>query len=269
MPSVKIDLNNYLHYEEYGQGIPVIFIHPPGMGSKVFYYQQRLSTHMRVILPDLSGHGESKKVEQQVSISYYADEILRFMDALHLPKAVICGYSAGCLIAQHIGICQPNRIEALILSGSYPFVNDMFGQSLHNMGIYMVKEHVNILARVIARSHTKDKALRKKLFNHMKKADQEVWEKYYLDSLTYNCFDQLNCLTMPLLLMYGKRGDWTNHYVKYYKNNCKNAQFFLFKGHGHQLPTKEWEIFNELITGFVLTNAQLQSAETSSSPTDC
>ncbi len=34
MPFIEIDTNKYLYYEERGQGMPVIFIHPPGMGNK-------------------------------------------------------------------------------------------------------------------------------------------------------------------------------------------------------------------------------------------
>ncbi|AOR99733.1 AB hydrolase superfamily protein [Bacillus subtilis] len=36
MPLISIDSRKHLFYEEYGQGIPIIFIHPPGMGRKVF-----------------------------------------------------------------------------------------------------------------------------------------------------------------------------------------------------------------------------------------
>src|SRR6478735_4306062 len=169
MPFVEIDTNQYLYYEEYGQGIPIIFIHPPGMGNKVFYYQYDLSKHMRVIFPDLSGHGQSPKAAQTVSIPFYANEILRFMDALHLNKAIICGYSAGCLIAQELAIYHSDRIELLIFSGAYPIVRDMPGQLLHKIGLYMVREHLNILITSIARSHTRDKTLRRNLVNYMKK----------------------------------------------------------------------------------------------------
>ena len=257
MPSSKINNNKFLCYEEYGQGIPIIFIHPPGMGSKVFYYQHDLSNHMRTIFPDLSGHGESDRVEHEVSISYYANELLHFMDALNINKAVICGYSAGCLIAQHIGIYHPKRVELMILSGAYPVVNDFSSKTLHKTGIYMVNRHLHLLIKVIARSHTKDKALREILINHMKKADKKVWYQYYLASLQYNCLEKLDSLTMPLLFMYGAKGDWTNRYLMYYKSKCKHAEFFLFEKQSHQLPTKQWKAFNELITRFVLKNANL------------
>ena len=43
MPSIKMNINQHMFYEEYGDGSPIIFIHPPGMGRKVFVYQQYLS----------------------------------------------------------------------------------------------------------------------------------------------------------------------------------------------------------------------------------
>ena len=115
MPFVEIDTNQYLYYEEYGQGIPIIFIHPPGMGNKVFHYQYDLSKHMRVIFPDLSGHGRSPRAEQTVSISFYANEVLRFMDALQtlhrdqrnmLVLPCIRGVIKPCLAADGSGIRQ-------------------------------------------------------------------------------------------------------------------------------------------------------------------
>lgn len=86
MPIVSTVNKKQLYYEEYGQGIPVIFIHPPGMGRKVFYYQRLLANHFRVIFPDLSGHGDSDHADQQISISYYANEIVQFMDRLHIDQ---------------------------------------------------------------------------------------------------------------------------------------------------------------------------------------
>ncbi|MER2171123.1 MAG: alpha/beta hydrolase, partial [Psychrobacillus psychrodurans] len=47
------------------------------------------------------------------------------------------------------------------------------------------------------------------------------------------------------------------HYMKEYKNKCKHAEFFVLPNQGHQLPTKQWTQFNELITGFVLNRSHL------------
>jgi pimeloyl-ACP methyl ester carboxylesterase len=251
MPTINTEANSSLFYEEYGEGIPIIFIHPPGMGRKVFVYQQDLANHMRVILPDLSGHGESELVEEKVSISFYANEIIHLMDALQIDQAMICGYSAGSLIAQQLGFTYPERVQLIILAGAYPEVDTLVGKTLHKMGMYMVKQHKNMLIQTIARSHTKDQEIKDMLIQHMEKANSQVWYHYYLDSLQYHCVEKLDSLTMPLLFMFGGKRDWTSGYIKNYKNDCKHAEFYLFKDEGHQIPTKQWQTFNEQIIKFV------------------
>lgn len=251
MPSIKMNDNQHMFYEEYGDGSPIIFIHPPGMGRKVFVYQQYLSDQMRVILPDLSGHGESDTVEENVSITFYANEIVHLMDRLGIGQAMICGYSAGSLIAQQMGLLYPERVKFMILVGAYPEVDTLAGKVLHKMGMYMVRQHKKMLIQTIAKSHTKDKVVQDMLIQHMNKANSKVWYQYYLDSLEFDCVEKLDTLTMPLLLMYGEKGDWTSRYLQDYKKKCKHAEFYLFNDEGHQLPTRQWEIFNNQIVKFV------------------
>lgn len=93
-----------------------------------------------MIFPDLSGHGDSDHIDQPASISYYANEIAQFMDALHIDKAVLFGYSAGGLIAQHIGFTRPDKVSHLILSGAYPAVHNIIGQKLHKLGMYLLEK---------------------------------------------------------------------------------------------------------------------------------
>jgi hypothetical protein len=47
--------------------------------------------------------------------------------------------------------------------------------------------------------------------------------------------------------------------MKEYKNKCKHAEFFVLPQQGHQLPTKKWVQFNELITGFVLNKSSYKT----------
>lgn len=254
MPIISIVNKKQLYYEEYGQGIPVIFIHPPGMGRKVFFYQRLLADHFRVIFPDLSGHGDSNHADQQISISYYANEIVQFMDRLHIDQAAVFGYSAGSLIAQHIGFTRPDKVSHLVLAGAYPAVHTMVGQQLHKMGMYLLEKNPGMLMKIIASSHTKNRQLRNILTSHMKKADLSHWYQYYQDSLRYSCLEQLRRFNMPMLFMYGGLRDWTYTHAGYYRKACSHAEFFRLEYQGHQLPTKQWKTCNELVTGFILTH---------------
>ena len=101
-------------------------------------------------------------VEQRVSIPFYANEIIHFMDGLHIDQAIICGYSAGCLIAQQLGLFKSwNVFNSMILTRCLSQSRySLLVQSLHKMGMYMVKQHKNMLIQTIARSHSKEQVIK-------------------------------------------------------------------------------------------------------------
>jgi pimeloyl-ACP methyl ester carboxylesterase len=143
-----------LFYEDRGTGIPIIFIHPPGMGRKVFYYQLLLADHFRVIVPDLSGHGDSRGSNSRITIFGFANEIRMLMDELNIERAVICGYSSGGIIAQELCLNHPDRVIGVILAGGFPKVQAALLRYEHLIGMYLVKRYPQLLARGIAFAHT-------------------------------------------------------------------------------------------------------------------
>lgn len=238
-----------IYFEDQGRGVPIVFVHPPAMGRKAFYFQSQLSQHFRVIFPDLSGHGDTKGPFQDVSVTGYANEIKALLDHLNISKAVICGYSSGGIVAQEFAILFPDRTRAVILSGGFPEVQSMGFKYEHIAGMYFVKEHPKFLAWLIAKSHTDDKKVSHEIYTHMLKANQTTWFQFYEQSLHYSCVDRLNQLKAPLFLMYGSR-DLVNQHLRTYKRYT-NFQSTIIKGVSHQLPTKKWELFNQIITNFV------------------
>ena len=244
-------------YEDIGSGTPIIFIHPPGMGRKVFYEQKPLSKHFRLIIPDLVGHGDSSYNERSdITIKRFAQDILDLMNQLQLSSAVIFGYSAGGTIAQHLCIHYPTRVKALILSGAYPAVDNITLENMHRLGIIVLNTNKKLLAHGLAISHTKNKKYRKILKDHMNKAHTNVWSTFYLESLRFNCKDAIKGSNVPVLLMYGSKADSMNTYIKFYKNIFPNLHLNIIKGETHQLPTKQPSYINQIITGYLLTAIQ-------------
>src|ERR1041384_4358568 len=94
----KIDVKGYrVSYEDSGkQTLPVIFIHgfPFNKSSWDPQFEFLKETH-RVIIYDLPGFGGSAMPEEPISIKYFADHLIHFMDALSIEKAIVCGLSMG------------------------------------------------------------------------------------------------------------------------------------------------------------------------------
>lgn len=237
-----------LYFEDKGKGTPIIFIHPPGMGRKVFFYQYFLAEKFRIILPDLSGHGESKGKQATVSIKGYAEEIKAILDDLQITKAVICGYSSGGIVAQEFASLYSNRVLAMILSGGFPEIKSTLLKYEHLAGMFLIRKYPQLLIKIIAGSHTENKELKNVLIDHMKKADLNTWHKFYQESLDYSCLTNIEKWEFPLLLIYGSR-DFTNKHIRNYPNGKFEAEFIA--NAFHQLPMKNWRSFNHIVENYL------------------
>ncbi|MEH7884861.1 alpha/beta hydrolase [Bacillus sp. JJ1609] len=255
MPICQIAYGD-VFYQDAGNGTPIIFLHPPGMGRKVFRFQMPLSDKYRVIIPDLSGHGDSTAISSSVSIKKYADEVLLLIDFLGIEKVVLCGYSSGGSIAQEFALTYPDRTAAVILSGGFAEVESPSLKYEHLMGMYLVKHSPKTLAKVIATAHTHEKEFRQELIVHMLKADRSTWFHFYNESLTYSCLGRLKDLSVPLLLIYGSR-DFINQHFRTYERELHEFKTAFIQKVSHQVPVKKWHEFNNEVSNF-LDNLNLQ-----------
>jgi len=111
-------INNFtISYDDLGEGtVPVIFLHGYPFDKTMWRPQiDFLQASNRVIAVDLRGFGGSKDEETSLSIGLFADDLIKFMNALSIDKAMICGLSMGGYIALNAVVRFPSRFEALIL----------------------------------------------------------------------------------------------------------------------------------------------------------
>lgn len=96
-------------YGAYGAGEPVVLLHG-GLGhSGNWGYQvpALIESGYRAIVIDSRGHGRSTRDERPYSYELMASDLLAVMNALHLDRAVLVGWSDGAC-------------TALILAAKYP-----------------------------------------------------------------------------------------------------------------------------------------------------
>jgi pimeloyl-ACP methyl ester carboxylesterase len=82
-----------------------------------------VSTHYRLILVDIRGHGQSSKPECCYTRLDFAYDIKLLLDALGVRKADIVGHSLGSIIAQTFAEYWPERTSHVVLissTGGYP-----------------------------------------------------------------------------------------------------------------------------------------------------
>lgn len=97
--------------------IPIIFIHGFPFNKNSWQPQvEFLRERHRVITYDLRGFGQSELGDEEISIGLFADDLIAFMDALQISKAIVCGLSMGGYILLNAAHRNPERFEGLILA---------------------------------------------------------------------------------------------------------------------------------------------------------
>ncbi|OZB98674.1 alpha/beta fold hydrolase [Paenibacillus sp. XY044] len=102
-----------LYYENYGSGIPIIFIHSGGTDSRLWSFLAPLAAKdYEVITFDGRGAGKSPSPKEPAN---YVEDLRVLMDDLHLDTAVLIGHSGGGQIATDFSLQYPDRVSRLVL----------------------------------------------------------------------------------------------------------------------------------------------------------
>ncbi|MGB9776588.1 MAG: alpha/beta fold hydrolase [Anaerolineae bacterium] len=117
MPFAQIG-GQALFYTLSGRGGPaLILIHGAGGNHLHWPAALRRMPGATVYAVDLPGHGRSEGPGRE-RIEDYAADIVRFMDAVGVPRAVLVGHSMGGAIAQMTALTAPERVAGLVLVGT-------------------------------------------------------------------------------------------------------------------------------------------------------
>src|SRR5688572_8203100 len=120
---VRLSNGVTLHFAAHGPktGPAVVMLH--GFTDSWFSFSRvlpLLPADMRVIAPDMRGHGDSERPPLGYQLADLADDVLRLLDALQIPKAVLVGHSMGSFVARKVYELAPDRVSRLVLVGAGP-----------------------------------------------------------------------------------------------------------------------------------------------------
>jgi pimeloyl-ACP methyl ester carboxylesterase/class 3 adenylate cyclase len=114
-------------YQVVGDG-PIDMVLVPGWLSniEVFWeeprvsrFLMRLASFVRLILFDKRGTGLSDRVTQAATLEERIDDVRAVMDAIGSQRAALFGYSEGGSMCALFAATHPNRVQALIMMGTY------------------------------------------------------------------------------------------------------------------------------------------------------
>jgi pimeloyl-ACP methyl ester carboxylesterase len=115
-----------LFHIEHGSGTPLVLLHGFPFDHTIWdEVIGRLEKGIRIIAPDLRGHGRSMITKSEYSITDMAADIIDLMDQLQIREAVIAGHSMGGYIALEIVRNFPERATGLALISSHIFADPL------------------------------------------------------------------------------------------------------------------------------------------------
>lgn len=198
----------YAYQGERG-GEPIILLH--GYTDSWVSYSTvlpLLDQKYRVYILDQRGHGESDRPAAGYTLQQFADDVIAFMDVMHINQATIVGHSMGSFVAQHVAVAVPDRVKRLVLSGS--------ATTIRNAVVSDLQREVNALKDPIPEKFVHDfqvgmafqpladgfvKAVIKESLN----IPARVWREVMAEMLSPKAQVELAKIKVPTLILWGDK----------------------------------------------------------------
>jgi pimeloyl-ACP methyl ester carboxylesterase len=199
-----------IHYREYGEGMPLVFLHS-GWGYHIFPIHKELHAlkEYRVIIPDRSGYGHSTK-SAAFGTDFHiraAEETFLFLDKLEICEAILWGHSDGAVIAAFMGLMAPERCRGLILEAFHYFRRKSESRTFFETMISTPESFGQRACAVLAHEHGEP------YWRELLKQEGSTWLDIAKvgDSGTEDLFDgRLGELKVPTFFLHGARDPRTD-----------------------------------------------------------
>lgn len=250
-----------VYYESYGQGLPIVFLHPWTTNRYIWANQlfEFGRTH-RVLVVDHRGHGLSDKPASGYAIQESAADVAAILDHAGVDKAVLVGNSIGGMIAMQTNLDTPNRVLGnLILSSATNMAATMDPAAAEAMqkdwrGLFSGLLQVTVSA--------KSKAERPEILQFMEgcfRNPSNFTEQVFFASaadpngvFNWNITDRLKEISKPTLIIAGKEdGATTVAHNQLLADHIPKAKIKIYDDVGHFCQLEKPAVFNDDLHGFL------------------
>ena len=217
-----------VHFEEYGSGEDLIFLH--GNGGSSEYFERQIpffEQYFHAVTVDTRGHGQSERGEGKLTLSRIADDLLEVLDFLKIEKANILGFSDGGNIAIVFALKYPERVKRLCLDGAnlYP------SGATFKANFYSFRSYIKSYFK-------KDGAKKREIIDLMVKEPRIEPSS-------------LSAITAPTLVIAGDRDLIKTAHTRLIADSIKGSTLCLMKGGTHFIAWERPEEFNKIVFDFL------------------
>ena len=228
-------------YATFGSGAPVILLHG-GLGhSGNWGYQvpMLVGSGYRAVLVDSRGHGRSTRDPRPFTYELMASDVLAVMDALHLEKAAVAGWSDGACIALVLAMQTPARIAGVFF----------FGCNMDPSGTKEIAQPDPVLDRCFGR-HARDYAELSATPDQFKAFADAVGLMMKTEP-NYSARD-LADIPVPVAIVQSEHDEFIKlEHAEYLARSIPGSELIILPGVSHFAPLQRPEQFNGVLRAFL------------------
>lgn len=258
--SIMVVDQQMVHYEVFGHGRPVLFLHG-WLGSWRYWYPtiEHIDDHFRAYSFDFWGFGDTNRHANVVSIQSYSDQVIRFLDELGIDRVLLVGHSMGGMVALKTAINHPKRISRVVAVGA-PIVGDSLSWLLK------LTDRV-VFADAFARMHwlrrfmfhrflgeTNDPAVHEILDDSVKSSSTTL-RRAVSSMWRTDLRPELKRLAVPTLIVHGGRDEIVHPNQADLFDDVPCAEVVVMPESRHFPFLDEAELFNETLLRFLMQDA--------------
>lgn len=206
MSAIHLD-NRLVHYEVFGRGQPIIFLHS-WLGSWRYWVptMDLASERYRAYALDFWGFGESDRKGANFNVTGYVDMLCHFMDELGMPVANLVGHGMGGIVAIRAARERPERFLK-VMTVATPLTGQAIAGHI-KPGTFSKLfggggSTTNVWAKLIKGIPIADAEVQQELYEDTEGLSEQVLSSVQDSLLDTNLHQDLKALTVPLLAVYG------------------------------------------------------------------
>ncbi len=214
----------------------------------------------RIVLMDFVFQGQSDKTGEMRDFNQHARDVLSVLDLLHIDRAIFIGLSYGSLVAQHLAVNHPDRVNKLCLLSTFahktPYYEavELSWRRALDFGGYSLMLDV-MLPFVLSNSYFTHPIIP---IDMMKAARQDLMDTASLHKLMdatharKDFREDLRNIKAPTIVIHGKQDTlFTVDLGQAVADNIPNSIFVVLDKAGHTLNLEEVRLVSETILNFI------------------
>ncbi|GIV87295.1 MAG: alpha/beta hydrolase [Chloroflexus sp.] len=212
MSVIHLD-NRLAHYEVFGRGQPIIFLHS-WIGSWRYWVpiMDIASERHRAYAFDFWGFGESDRRGDQFTVPTYVEMLIQFMDRLGIARATLVGHGMGGMVAILAAHQHPERFNRL-LTVCTPLHGQVLAQHIKPgtlSRLLGMNTSQNGWARMVRTLQVADAEIQQEIEEDTSSLSEKVLSQVHESLLETDLRPYIISLQTPLLAVYGGKDPIVN-----------------------------------------------------------